>query len=161
LLSFPSALEIWKRSSRAAASVIAAAAMTVSPASAETIPQRSARILPLTVAFDQRVADAFGSKSLPALTTLYTELGAHASAAEAARQSGQDACGCDVALANLRVIVGFAVNTLDGAGRYQTWMRAESVRLQSEYASFVADCAADAGAPASPVRLRAKQLKGL
>ena len=89
--------------------------MAVSPASAETTPQRSARILPLTVAFDQRAADAFGT----------------------------------------------AVNKLDGAGRYQAWMRAESVRLQGEYASFVADCLADAGAPASAVRLQAKQLKGL
>ena len=128
---------------------------------AETIPQRSARLLPLTVAFDHRAADAFGAKSLPALTKLYAELGAQASAIEAARKSGQDACGCDVALTNLRIIVGFAVNKLDGAGRYQAWMRADSVRLQAEYASFVADCAADAGASASPVRLQVKLVKGL
>ncbi len=128
---------------------------------AETIPQRSARLLPLTVAFDHRAADAFGAKALPALTKLYDELGTQASAIEAARKSGQDACGCDVALTNLRIIVGFAVNKLDGAGRYQAWMRADSVRLLGEYARFVADCAADAGASASPVRLQAKLVKGL
>jgi hypothetical protein len=161
LLSFPSALEIWKRLSRTAASAVAATIITASAASAETIAQRSVRLLPLTVAFDTRTADAFGAKSLPALTKLYAELGAQASATEAARKSGQDACGCDVALANLRIIVGFAINKLDGVGRYQAWMRADSLRLHGEYAGYVADCAADAGAPASPVRLQAKQLKGL
>ncbi len=161
MLSFRSGLVCWQRSSRATASVVAGLVMVASVASAETVPQRSIRLLPLTVAFDQRSADAFGAKSLAAFIALYAELGAQASVTEAERKSGQDACGCDVALANLRVIVGFAINKLDGAGRYQPWMRADSLRLQREYASFVADCAADAGAPGSPVRLQAKQVKGL
>jgi hypothetical protein len=157
-----------KRSSRAAASIVAglvavgvilAAARGAS--AAEPVAERSIRLLPLSIQFDGRTADAVSAKSLPELIALYAELGAHAAATEAARNVGQEACGCDVALANLRIVVGFAINKLDGQGRYQSWMRAESMRLRDQFANFMADCADDAGVPLSPVRLQTKHLKGL
>jgi hypothetical protein len=158
-----SGLAVLKRSLQAAASVVAGLSMMIahSAVANESIAQRSVRLVPFTLEWDRRTAEAFAAKSLTSLTKVYAELGAHATSIEVARKAGQDACGCDVALANLRIIVGFAINKLDGQGRYQPWMRAESARLHNDYETFVADCVTDAGAPASPVRLQVKHVKGL
>ncbi len=164
MLSRRSASAIGKRRLCSVASFAVAVlgvVLGVSPVAAETVKQQSVRLLPTTVALDQRAAAAFELKSLSALTALYADLGSQASATEAARQAGRDACGCDVAIANLRIIVGFAINKLDGQDRYQSWMQAESLKLRNDYNGFLADCATDAGAAVVPNRLQAKLVKGL
>jgi hypothetical protein len=135
--------------------------ISVTAVSAESLAIRSARLLPVAIDLDSRTAAAFSARSLDSLTKIYAELGAAAAASEAARKTGQDACGCDVAFANLRIVVGFAVNKLDGKGRYQSWMQSESQRLRGDFESMLKDCAADARVASVTVRLQAQIVKGL
>jgi hypothetical protein len=111
----------------------------------DAIVQRSREMLPPLVSLDRRLADALAARSLPDLTQAYAYLTERVAESEAALDAGMDACGCDVALGNLVIVVGFAINKLDGEGRYEDWMRDQSVELLENYRSLAAACAEDSG----------------
>lgn len=127
----------------------------------ETLASRSQLRLPELASFDGRVAEAIAGKSLPALQRLYAELHADSDAADARQAARKVVTGCDLAVSGLLVIVGFAINKLDGAGRYQDWMLDESLTLVEATDESMRDCAHDAGAPSVTPRLTAQLLKAL
>lgn len=123
------------------------------------VSERSKALLPPTISFEERAAKAFASKSLPDLENLYADIALKQEPIEDMETAGINACGCDVAMTNLSVIVGFAINKINGQGRYEPWMLDESLRLLDEYQGFVSDCAKDAGAAPSPKLLNAQLLR--
>jgi hypothetical protein len=127
----------------------------------DAVVARSRAMMEPLVALDRAVADALEARSLAALSGAYEKLRAHAEAIEAHMEAGEHACGCDVALTNLLVIVGFAVNKLDGEGRYQDWMRDESLNLLASYRDMASDCAADTGRAKFASRLTAHHIETL
>jgi hypothetical protein len=122
---------------------------------------RSKSELSPALEFDIKAKLAFQARALPDLQSLYTDLKARNAAVEEHTNSGGDACGCDVAMANLLIIVGFAINKLDGGGRYEPWMLDESLNLMDDYTSYMADCAADADAAPAQTELTAQLVKAL
>ena len=127
----------------------------------DQVRERSKKLLSPTIAFESRTAKAFETKSLAELQNLYADIALLQDPPEQMETDGVDACGCDVALINLSVIVGFAINKIDGEGRYETWMLEDSLRLLDEYNGFVSDCANDAGATNGSRLLTAQHLKAL
>jgi hypothetical protein len=127
----------------------------------DAIATRSREMLPRLVDLDRRVADALGTRSLPDLNKAYEALAARASESEAHLEAGNEACGCDVALSNLVIVVGFAINKLDGAGRYQDWMRGESLGLLQDYHSLAEACAEDSGRARFVSRIRPELIETL
>ena len=123
--------------------------------------ERSSALLQQSLAFDERAKIAFQDRSLTELKALYADLKAAVAVIEAHQKSGGDACGCDVALSNLLIITGFAVNKLDGEGRYEPWMLDESLIMLDMYQGFLINCAADAQAAPAAVQLTAQHLKAL
>lgn len=111
----------------------------------DAIAARSREMLSPLVDLDRRVAAALGARSLPDLLKVYEALTKRAGESEAHLEGGGEACGCDVALSNLVIVVGFAINKLDGEGRYQDWMREESLGLLQDYHSLAEACAEDSG----------------
>ena len=111
----------------------------------DAIAQRSREMLPPLVSLDRRIADALAARSLPELTQAYASLTQRVAESETHLENGNDACGCDAALGNLAILVGFAINKLDGEGRYQDWMAGESLELLENYRSLAAACAEDSG----------------
>ena len=75
---------------------------------------RSQVQLPITLEFERRAKAAFETKELRGFEDLYLDIGNNSGLAEDFVESGT-ACGCDVALSNLLIIVGFAINKLDGS----------------------------------------------
>lgn len=106
---------------------------------------RSLALLPITRQIDGEAVAALQQRSLPALRALYTRLQAHSGEVETLLAAEGQASACDLALSNLELIVAFAVNKLDGEGRYEDWMEGESIRLLADYRELVPTCAADAG----------------
>lgn len=125
------------------------------------VAARSREMMAPLLAVDARVAAAMAARSLPALSETYTELSAQAEASEAHLASGNPACGCDVALTSLAVVVGFAINKLDGEGRHEDWMRDESLALFQNYQHLAAACAEDAGQPAFASHIRVQDIETL
>ena len=130
-------------------------------ANAEDLATRSSRLLPQTLAIDQRAAEAFQARSLAALQTLVTDLKKATIATEAHMNSGGNVTGCDVASATLSIVLEFAVNKLDGEGRYQPWMRAQSLKLLADYQGYLQGCSADAGRPSETSQLKPHHVKAL
>lgn len=127
----------------------------------DAIATRSREMLPRLVDLDRRVADALAAKSLPDLAKVYEALTARAAEGEAHLEAGNEACGCDVALSNLVIVVGFAINKLDGEGRYQDWMREESLGLLQDYHSLAEACAEDSGRARFSSRIRPELIETL
>ena len=156
---------VWRLQRRFFAAAAFATGMTASASAiggpVDQVSERSKTLIGPTIAFEDRAARAVVQKSLADLENLYADIALHQVPVEKLIDEGIDACGCDVALTNLSVIVGFAIDKLDRQGRYQPWMLAESLRLLEEYQGFVSDCAKDAGMAAGPRPLTAQQLKAL
>lgn len=127
--------------------------------SLETIASRSQARLPEIAEFDGKARHAFESRSLVELQAIYAELQADATANELRRAEGKAVTGCDVALTSLLPIVGFAINRIDGGGRYRDWMRGESVRLLQSYHASINDCATDSGSPPVTPQLTTQHVK--
>jgi hypothetical protein len=139
----------------------------VSTASAQTddearhIAERSRAKLPQTLAFETRSAEAFQSKSLASLQKLYDELNEATADADDLQKTGGFACACDVAHSNLLTIVGFAINKLDGEGRYQDWMKDEMLHMLDQYRSYLQNCASDGTLPEREPALTLELVKAL
>jgi hypothetical protein len=115
--------------------------------------------LPELSEFDGKARQAFESRSLTALQAIYAELQADAAASEQRFAEGKAITGCDVASSRLLPIVGFAINRIDGGGRYRDWMRGESVRLLQSFHDSIQDCANGSGSPPVTPRLTAQHVK--
>lgn len=126
-----------------------------------TFADRSRQLLDALVEIDGSAARALASRSVPELRELYSTLSAKTEETEHHMAGGQDACGCDVAATNLVIIVGFAINKLDGGGRYQDWMLEESLDLLESYTALLADCAVDAGRPPQVSRVTPRLFEAL
>lgn len=154
-----------QRRSRIAAAVLTfSIAASWTAARAETtndVSERSKLALAPTLEFERRAAAAFKAKSLAALQGLYSELKDQATATEALLDKGTNASGCDVALTNLLILTGFAINKLDGEGRYEPWMADESLRLLENYQNSATDCATDAKTPPARPQLTVQHVKAL
>ena len=135
--------------------------MQTASAAEDPVAKRSRERLMPTLEFDRRAATAFQSKALTGLSALYTQLRTVGAESESLVAAGKSACGCDVAVTNLLIIVGFAVNKLDGKGRYQPWMKDESLRLLADYQGYLTDCAKDAAAAPITVQLQPHHVKAL
>ncbi len=140
---------------------IAASPVTAQTGNMNDLAERSKTMLPPTLDFERRATEAFTAKSLMDLEGLYSELKAQIEVTEASLEKGINASGCDVAVANLLIIIGFAMNRLGKDGRYEPWMADESLRLLAEYQSSMTDCATDAKAPPARPYLTAQHLKAL
>ena len=125
------------------------------------LAQRSTTQLATVIDLDLRAKEAFMKRSLPELHSLYSDLEKHSAATVDFQKHGGDACGCDVALANLLIIIGFAINKRDGEGRYAAWMEDDSLRLLDEYQAYITDCAKDATAAPASTKLTAQLVKAL
>ena len=125
------------------------------------VAQRSEQQLGPTQEFDRRAAQAFQSKSLDDVRRLDADLNSKFVEIEHHAASGGSACGCDVAIAALRIIVGYALNKLDGQGRYQTWMQDESIQLVKKFHDYLTDCAIDAGRSTINLQLEPDHVKAL
>ena len=138
-------------------------AIDLHTASAAEVPiaKRSRERLLPTLEFDRRAAAAFQSRAVAELSTLYTQLRAAGAESERLVAAGKSACGCDVAVAKLLIVVGFAVNKLDGKGRYQSWMTDESLQLLADYQGYLVDCAKDAAAAPVTAQLQPHHVKAL
>ncbi len=110
--------------------------------------ERSKALLPVTLETDRKAADALARKSLSGLQAIYAHLQGAADKAEELVTNGGGACACDVAHSNLLIIIGFAINKLDGEGRYQVWMEDESLEILEDYRGLVSACSKDARSPA-------------
>ena len=69
---------------------------------------------------------------------LYTALGTAIARNSALIQKGLSACDCDVGVAQLRFIVGVALNKPFKESR--EWQRSRSLQLLQEYRSNLAEC---------------------
>ena len=125
------------------------------------VSERSKRLIAPAIAFEQRAAKAFKSKSLSELENLYADIALLQEDPIEMETAGVDACGCDVALINLSVIVGFAMNKLNGQGLYESWMLDQSLELLAEYREVLSDCVSVAAEAAAPELLTAQLLKAL
>ncbi|MUO43006.1 hypothetical protein [Agrobacterium vitis] len=110
--------------------------------------KRSATLLPVTLKLDGNVTDALARKSLSTLQDIYRQLQEETEKGEELVNNNGTASACDVAHSNLLIVVGFAINKLDGEGRYQDWMENESLEKLAEYRELVAACSNDARLPA-------------
>lgn len=110
---------------------------------------------------DRAVTEALETRSLEQLSEAYAQLTARVEATQAELDAGEDACGGDIALTNLLIITGFALNKLDGEGRYQDWMQGQSLSLLASYHSLAAACATDAGEAKFVSRLAARHIETL
>lgn len=110
--------------------------------------KRSQMLLPITLAIDRRAADALMRKSLSDLEAIYAKLREEADKSEELVTAGGGACACDVAHSSLLTVIGFAINKLNGEGRYQDWMADESLGLLADYRELVTACGEDANSPA-------------
>lgn len=111
--------------------------------------ERSNALLPTTMEIDREAADALTQKSLPDLQAIYDRLRDETDRGEKLIADGGAACACDVAHSTLFTIIGFAINKLDGEGRYRDWMEDDSLDMLADYRSLVAACGGDAGSPAT------------
>lgn len=127
----------------------------------DAVAVRSREMLPPLVGLDIRVAGALADRSLSALSDAYADLSDRVGKSETYLEAGNPACGCDVALGNLLIIVGFAINKLDGEGRYQDWMREQSLELLETYRSLAAACAEDSGRATFASRIDAQLIETL
>ena len=151
-----------RRSQIAAAALLAisdVATVAAQAAQNETIASRSQARLHEVAEFDGRAKQAYESRSLAALQEVYAELQADAAASEQRIAEGRVMTGCDMALSSLLPIVGFAINRIDGGGRYRDWMRGESERLLQSYHASIHDCALDSGSPPVTPQLTAQHVK--
>ncbi len=121
---------------------------------------RSKLQLPVTLEFERRAKAAFETKDLRSFKDLYLDIGNNGGLAEDLQESGT-ACGCDVALSNLIINAGFAINKLDGKGNFQRWMDEESMNLLGSYHDYLKSCASDAGVAAPVPQLTAELVKAL
>ncbi len=125
----------------------------------DEIQARSRLLLPVTLELEGRAAIAIEGKSVADLKGVYEGIRARSDEAQKHIEAGGNACGCDVALTNLLIAVGFAINKLDGQGRFEPWMDDESLDLLDKFDSFATDCANDAEVQPATRRLTAKHLK--
>ncbi len=125
----------------------------------DEIQARSQLLLPVTLELEGRAAIAIESKSAAELKRVYEDIRARSDETQKHMEGGGNACGCDVALTNLLIAVGFAINKLDGQGRFEPWMDDESLDLLEKFDSFATDCANDAEVQPAARRLTAKHLK--
>lgn len=105
---------------------------------------RSTAVLPTTLDIDRSAARALEARSLSDLQAIYTRLQKETDKGEALIAGGGTACPCDAATATLLIVIGFAINKLDGEGRYQDWMEDESLSLLADYRAFISTCGEDA-----------------
>jgi hypothetical protein len=122
---------------------------------------RSQQRLDPVLALDRQATEAFESKSLESFNKIKVILDTESAAAEALIKAGANASACDVAVEQLHIIVGFAINKLDSSGRYQPWMLDETLSLLTEYQSFIQQCAEDAGHLPVAVKLTSQHVKAL
>ena len=125
----------------------------------DPVAQRSRDMIAGVSELDARTAQALQDRSLERLHDIYRDLEKKSLDVEKLMSSGGNACGCDVAYASLLVAVGFAVNTLDGEGRYAPWMKIESLRLLDNYKSLANDCAVDAGRTGFNSRIQSQYIE--
>ena len=154
------------------ASVAAAAILVIAASSAgfdtlaagkphDEIAKRSLQRLGPTQEFDRRALRAFQSKSVDEMRRLYVDLHSTNRKFERHLDQGKNACGCDVATTTLLIIIGFALNKLDGLGRYQPWMQGESVELVKTFQGHLTDCAFEAGQATINLQLEPDHVKAL
>jgi len=126
-----------------------------------SVAERSRAMIGRLAEIDGQVADALSARSLSGLQAIYSRLHEAAEAADTHMAAGHDACACDVALTNLLIVVGFAINRLDGEGRWQDWMRDEGLDLLQNFFDLARDCAADAGRASHVSRVTARLFEAL
>jgi hypothetical protein len=138
-----------QRAIAAAGFALAMAALTGAAAHAGTamdkVTARSRDMIGPLVTLDADVAVALQERSAVKLARAYEALKERSEAGEALTGDESGACGCDVAVMNLVIAVGFALNKLDGLEPYEPWMKSESLELFADYESYANDCARDAG----------------
>ena len=152
----------WRRSQIAATALLAISGASTGASAtdtSETIASRSQARLPEISEFDGKAKQAFENRSLAALQSIYAELQADSAANEQRLAEGKAVTGCDVAVSSLLPIVGFAINRIDGGGRYRDWMRSESARLLQSFHDSMQDCATDSGSPPVTPQLTAQHVK--
>ncbi len=141
-------LRQWLQGAAAVAVLLSATqAVMPSPAMANpgTLAERSQAAVEPLLALDAEVADALQQRSAERLERAYEALKSKADASSEDSAAGEQATGCDVAVLNLVIAVGFALNKLDGKERFEPWMLQESLSLLDDYHISAKDCAEDAG----------------